>query len=160
MRQKWKKSMSAFMVSKNQIDAIIAVVACGPSHSEKDARRWEDSMKWADILPRTEDPLGELGNVLIHENILSINARYPDTVGTPERLPGPCEPYWLVPYVFHSPARIPTVVEALKLIDCYEYQSCEHDGWKTSQAKRVCEKLRGNLITALPGYEAAKWSIE
>jgi len=152
--------MSAFMVSKGKIDAIFAVVACGPAHSEKDAQLWADSMRWAGILTKTQNPLGELGEIFIRENLASINARYPNTVGKPEHVPGPCEPYWLAPYVYHQPSRIPSVVEALKLIDCYEYQSCEHDGWKTSQAKRLCEKLRGNLITALPGYESAKWSID
>jgi hypothetical protein len=153
-----EKSMSVFMVSKEHIDAIIAVVAQGPAQSEQDRQQWEDSMKYG-ILPDSSDPLGELGNTLIRENLASINARYPDTVNHPERVPGPCEPYWLVPYVFHSPKRIPTVVEAFKLIHSYQYQSCEHNGWETSQAKRTCEKLINLLIMALPGYKSAKWEI-
>ncbi|MEV6527377.1 hypothetical protein AB0M43_36185 [Longispora sp. NPDC051575] len=49
----------------------------------------------------------------------------------------------------------------LLAISCYEYQSCEHDTWKTSEAFQFCEALRGAAIRALPGYDTARgWPID
>ena len=49
------------------------------------------------------------------------------------------------------------VVEALKALDCYEYQSCEHPEWETSEAFEFCRAMRNLLIGCLPGYDAAQW---
>ena len=51
----------------------------------------------------------------------------------------------------------PEAIEACKAIDCYEYQSCEHPGWRDSGAKAFCERLRSALIGAMHGYEEAEW---
>jgi hypothetical protein len=51
------------------------------------------------------------------------------------------------------------VVGLLKAINCYEYQSCEHDDWEKSQAYRFCDALRKMLIRELPGYEEAVWEV-
>lgn len=50
-------------------------------------------------------------------------------------------------------------VKGLKLIDCYEYQSCEHPEWSDSEAKRICAQLRSICIRRLAGYDAAPWGI-
>jgi hypothetical protein len=44
-------------------------------------------------------------------------------------------------------------------LDCYEYQSCEHDGWDDSATKRFCNSLRHSLTASLPGYNAAPWAL-
>lgn len=49
-------------------------------------------------------------------------------------------------------------VIVLKAIACYEYQSCEHSEWKTSEAFTFCRSLEA--IRALPGYEEAPWGID
>ena len=33
------------------------------------------------------------------------------------------------------------------LADGYEYQSCEHEGWKTSTAYQIIEQIRSNLLS-------------
>ena len=50
-------------------------------------------------------------------------------------------------------------VRVLKLIDCYEYQSCEHPEWASSEAHSFCNSLRGAMIHMLPGYDDAPWGI-
>jgi hypothetical protein len=150
--------MSAFMVSKEHIDAIIAVIAEGPALSETTVQEWKSSIQYAKILPtNSENPLNDLGSLLVRENLSSIHYRYPDTVRNPENTPGPEERYWEKEYVYQRPARVPNVIEAFKINECYEYQACEHPGWKTSEAKKICDKLRAVLILALPGYNAAPW---
>ena len=145
--------MSAYVVSDSHIDAMLTVIADGPADSTRDLRQWRDATRWAEILPdRYADPdparLTALGVMLLRENIASVDYRYPSHKG---ETADPAETY-----LYHR-ARRPNVIEAFKLIDCYEYQACEHDGWKTSAAAELCNKLRKNLICSLPGWDAAPW---
>jgi len=50
-------------------------------------------------------------------------------------------------------------VAVLKACSCYEYQSCEHPGWETSEAKRLIDSITQAAIAALPGYQDAAWEI-
>lgn len=50
-------------------------------------------------------------------------------------------------------------VQVLKAIRCYEYQSCEHEGWTGSEAWTFCERLTATAMGKLPGYDAAAWEI-
>ena len=98
----------------------------------------------------------ELGNMLWRENIASVSARYPNESSA--TLPGPIEPggpieereitCWTDPI---------DPVQVLKACDCYEYQSCEHADWPTSQAKAFIESLRHAAWHSLPGYDVAEW---
>jgi DNA-binding winged helix-turn-helix (wHTH) protein len=54
----------------------------------------------------------------------------------------------------------PDPVVILKLIGYYERQSCGHQGWETSEARKFCEDLRLACIRSLPGYDAAPWTID
>lgn len=167
--------MSAFIVSKAHIDALVDVALNGPRDV---SRRWEGGPRWEAFDPRdthwpeqewrqcAQSGTGnssvkavtpdELGEMLVVENVRSITARYPDVLdGGP--MPGPVDAYWESYYEFQRPSRRPTVVEALKLISCYEYQSCEHDEWVDSEAKRFCEHLTATLIGFLAGYDEAPW---
>lgn len=150
--------MSAFMVSKSHIDALVAIIDEGPAKSGITIQEWKNSIDYAKILPENSvNPLNDLGDMLVRENLSSIHCRYPDSARNPENTPGPVELYWAKEYVYQRPARVPNVVEAFKVIDCYDYQSCEHPAWETSEAKKICDKLRTMLIPALPGYDAAPW---
>jgi hypothetical protein len=51
-------------------------------------------------------------------------------------------------------------VQVLKAIAFYTYQSCEHPGWATSEARDLCDQIRDAVIRTLPGYDAAPWGIE
>lgn len=94
---------------------------------------------------RVEDPTA-LGTLLWAENHKSVNARYSEESVTP-------------PYRFaRFPGKVDPIV-VLKSIHCYQYQACEHDGWKESEACKLMTELEGEMISALPGYDAAPWGI-
>lgn len=52
-----------------------------------------------------------------------------------------------------------SIVEKLKILDCYCYQSNEHDGWESSFAKKITDAARSKLIMQLPEYDNAPWGI-
>ena len=91
----------------------------------------------------------ELFALLVCENAESLWARYGARavvmfdLGPHRYAPGPALP----------------ALHVIKLAQSYRYQSCEHDGWETSKAKRWIANLISGLIYKLPGYDAAPWSI-
>ena len=123
--------------------------------------------------------LASLARVLKYENARSIAHRYPR-----DRKPCPrcgkvvCDPIreWYPGRVIASGLQDPpcpfalcamdpadsftiTPVGAIKAAQCYEYQSCEHPEWSTSEAKALTERLINEAISNLPGYESAPWGI-
>jgi len=151
--------MSAFMVSRAHIDAIVAVAVFGPSRCA--ASNWRGPYFGNPSRRATYCIASEIGEMLVKENLSSIHHLYSDTATNPTTTPGPIEQYWLAPYVFPcaalKPRKLPDALQTLKLITCYEYQSCEHPEWHDSDARDFCESLRRALIRALPGYDAAPW---
>jgi hypothetical protein len=79
------------------------------------------------------------GATLVAENRRSVDWRYDE-----DELE---EPYTFTEYAGHFDP-----VKMLAAIACYEYQACEHPGWKTSEARDFCEALRQRTIHQLPGY--------
>lgn len=125
--------MSAFILADAHIGALVHVAARGPLGG---VGRWYQLSGWAGI-----------GDDLLAENIASIRARYgAEAASDPE----PFRP---------GPVRHLTTIEALKAVQCYEYQSCEHDAWEASRARKFCSALTFALVTQLPGYDAARWAI-
>jgi hypothetical protein len=150
--------MSAFVVSTTHIDAMLRAVvgAQFPVTWRGTHGTCLDADEGADEWRKLDDTcLDDVGRMLLAECLTSVRYRYPDC--SPEELPGPCPTPRAGEYRHRYAARIPTAVEALKLIDCYEYQSCEHPGWKDSEAKRFCDAARRNLVSLLPGYDTAPW---
>jgi hypothetical protein len=166
--------MSAFMVSQDHIDAMVECAVWGPRN--RGGRRYAgasmSTLRWWTVdptalrrLPLTQlggvrrearpDTADAVGSMLIRENLASIQYRYPDT-RRGGAVPGPIEPYWEHDYVFQRVHPAPAEVEGLKLIDCYEYQACEHPGWPASEAKSFCDALRVRLIGCLDGYDEAR----
>ena len=98
----------------------------------------------------TDDELLAMGKMLRDENNASVNyryeGRYPEDLGAP----------------YEQPLRIVSVdpVTTLKLVHCYRYQSCEHDGWEKSQARQWCDSLEAGACSRLPGYEDAPWGTD
>ena len=128
--------MSAFIVSKQHIDAIVTAIG-------------DDTH-----LQRLTDYDGEgtfqnyIGRILWRENIVSVKHRYPQD-DTPLEL---ADTYRFVP--LDQPA-----VTVMKLINCLDYQSCEHDEWEASTAKQILERTYRILTYKLPGYDDAPWGI-
>jgi hypothetical protein len=96
------------------------------------------------LTPKTA---GHVGAMLLAENRRSVNHRYDE-----EEIEEP--------YTFDLlPGRVDPVV-VLKAIQCYEYQTCEHPEWESSEAKEFCDALRGRMIHNLPGYDRGPgWPI-
>lgn len=167
--------MSAYIVSKAHIDALVRLAVEGPAgyhggpgHSWSGYYYHDGQSKDC----RHEDA-ERIGAMLTAENVRSVSHRY-NGEGL-DTLPGPIDNGWVTdallgkyayPAYGTGPVRISrgprhlTAIEGLKALDGYEYQSCEHPGWSSSEAKSLCDSLRSRLIDRLPGYsEADTWSI-
>ena len=136
--------MSAYLVSKATIDAIVFL---RQRAADRGALTSSVRGSFGTLSP------DELGRALWRENMLSLRARYAKRMGEQvnEAL--------LASYSYSPPGRLTTAVEFLKIIACYEYQSCEHDGWETSDARALCRCLAEHAITQLPGYDDAPWGL-
>lgn len=84
---------------------------------------------------------------LYDENCESLATRYGDEY-TPIFIP--------INYV----PTVDNIFALAKLVDCYSYQSCEHDGWEASQAFKICKEIKYHLLSNHPDYEAAPWGID
>ena len=84
--------------------------------------------------------------MLLAENVKSVEHRYDNAA---DMLPD--ELY------SNSHSQTPTPVETLKIVSCYEYQSCEHEAWTGSEAEAFCAALTSAAIAALDGYASAPW---
>jgi hypothetical protein len=129
--------MSAYIVSRKTIDQLVTALRTY-AVSEEDTRM--------------------LGQDLWDENVVSVAHLYksddlndlPGVIGEDYR------------YSYCAPKRTLTALETYGLQRCYQYQSCEHPGWKTSEAYRLVKALEARLeaqlgktyeqICKMPGY--------
>jgi hypothetical protein len=139
--------MSAFQVSNRHIDLLVY------------ARTLPDFKVLESDLDRDE-----LGRLLLGENLKSLAARYGDdrNAGSAASKSKWEDVKQVEAYVYSTPtdaAGVRDIVSIIKQIHCYEYQSCEHEGWETSRASKYCKDLLELLLFKLPGYAAAKWGV-
>lgn len=121
--------MSAWIVSKNHIDYLVTAMA---QYGTLDTNAHYAGQK------------------LWKENVKSVAYRYPNDA--PAERPGPVLKHGVQPSTYkHTPYKEPIEpIAVLKQIACYEYQSCEHDGWKTSWAYLVMRDLEARVLSSLP----------
>jgi hypothetical protein len=151
--------MSAWVVSKTHIDLLITAGLQFPKYGNLRWNASEDDDQWvtAELDHMNAD---EIGGKLWSENLASVSYRYPND-GSGER-PGPVdfEDEQVLTYSHSSiPGRIDPIV-VLNALACYEYQSCEHPGWKRSESKRICDALRLDAISRLSGMSDAPWAFD
>ncbi|MGD9891652.1 MAG: hypothetical protein AB7R89_28720 [Dehalococcoidia bacterium] len=127
--------MSAFIVGSYHINRIVATALHGPRDK---AGHWYRSQH-VELEPR------DLGQMLHDANVRSVSYCY--------QRDDPAKSYQYSRLVERM-----TAVEALKALDCYEYQSCELPDWQGSPAQQWCERFRAGLIRVLLGYEEAPWT--
>jgi len=155
--------VSAYIVSKEHIDAIVSAALVCAQDSGGSFRWYVEGDNHSHELTYTDtERATEVGAMLWAENLASINARYVDTIEHPENCPGPNDFEGISSvdlYRFKRTPRLDPVV-ILKAINCYTYQSCEHEGWKSSQSKTFCDALTAHVISMLPGYDEAPWSLD
>jgi hypothetical protein len=139
--------MSAFIVGHDHIDALLTYAV------DRRTSYWTGKAR-IDITRATAE---EIGRILLMENELSVRHRYPDDA--PGDLPGTigenAETYKFRPFM----ARLTPVV-ILKACNCFDYQACEHDGYRASMAWKIVDAIRHQAINDLPGYDGADgWDI-
>jgi hypothetical protein len=140
--------MSAWFVGTDHVDAILS---------------WLDTCyRYSVPLPNGEhqqspspEEWTEIGKALLAENIASLRARYPDDWQEMVDID-------VNKYRYRHDAHFVTstrnlAITVIKLIDCLDYQSCEHEGWRDSWAKRFCDFVIGAATSKVPGYEDAPW---
>jgi hypothetical protein len=152
--------MSAFLVDKTHIDVLVRTALEGPRYARNPSNAWHSFRWWHEDASHevNETTVDAVGEMLWSENHASVEARYPsDTSGNRPGPSGLTDEAILCGYSYTDPHYTLTVVEALQAIRCYEYQSCEHDGWKDSSAAAFCETLRVCLCHYLPGMDDAPW---
>jgi hypothetical protein len=127
-----------------------------------------------------------LVTLMLCENYQSVSYRYR---GEPlEDLPGPYDTKFIAQALAGTYQMVDLLsreldpIDVISGVDCYDYQSCEHDAWDTSEANAFCQALRAEalrrllaneplpahiskekleeLIHDLPGYRwGSQWSI-
>lgn len=116
-----------------------------------------------DEAPRVRT-LDQLGTLLAEEQRTSVAYRYPndgplDLPGYTESVETPYRHRYVQPFI--ADGYDPRAV--LQALAGYEYQSCEHPGWHTSEARAICEVIRHHAISkvtaTLKGSERF-WTIE
>jgi ABC-type uncharacterized transport system ATPase subunit len=98
--------MSAFIVNKTHIDAIVTAIVDCPNIN----------------ISRCESALNSIGQILWDENYKSVNYRYNEDEKTPKYL--------------HKVKHV-SLVQAIKAINCLNYQSCEHPEYDNSESKKI-----------------------
>lgn len=135
--------MSAFLLDYAHINALVTFCT-----TSRDWKFW--AYKEYGGLPDW-DFEQQMGQLLIRENVRSLQARYSDYMAVEEGQAYVCD------YQF-KPKQL-SAVELLKACDCYDYQSCETDDYHSTTAAKLVDRIRKSAIGNLPGYEAAPWSI-
>lgn len=152
--------MSAFVVSKQHIQFLVeASTHAGMSSYDRVIRWYHGGAdgRLHELTNYDEDRKSEVGAMLWAENVESVRYRYPDCT---DELPGPIDcDFEYGDHVDTLNGRNLDPVAVLKAIDGLEYQSCEHPGWRESEAFAFLEALRVRACRALPGYEDAAWCI-
>lgn len=149
--------MSAYIVDRHHIDFLVRSAVKVEWLDRSPFRFWHDG----DMIEVGRQNATDFGRMLWAENVKSVAYRYPrDTVS---ELPGP-RPFdanTVRNYMWRENDRLMgwSCIAALKAIDGYEYQSCEHPEWEGSLAQGFCQALRKRLIGHLPGYDECPWEI-
>lgn len=111
--------MSAYVVEKDLIDQLVSAAI--------------------DAKLCTMDEATRYGQTLWRENVISVAHRYQLATRNAIELAeyeGDVEAYE------YEPQAAPDTRHIIEAIDCLDYQSCEHDGWPTSDAWVQLHNLR------------------
>jgi len=154
--------MSAWIVSKHHIDVLVAGVLenGGFRHRGQHVKVLAPDEVYEGSKAQWVMDANELGEMLWRENHKSINYRYGQRERTPDYLYRTPKAYQ-VQDLSWSPVR--TIVDPAilaKQVSCYDYQSCEHEGYYKSRAYSVMLSLAEHMLGKVEGYEDAPWGVE
>lgn len=88
----------------------------------------------------------DLGRILAVEQRLSVAYRYRESADLPGDTNALIFEYEHRPVMAHMPDGYDPV-NILLAVSGYEYQSCEHPGWHTSEAKAITESIRDFAVS-------------
>lgn len=80
-----------------------------------------------------------IGRMLLAENYSSVNYRYSENDNAPD-------------YRATLTDAELSPIAVLSALHCYEYQSCEHPEWQTSDARIYCEAVRAGILADHPEW--------
>jgi hypothetical protein len=136
------------MVSNTHIDALLTAGLHKYNGDNGDSVFWE--IAGADGNPEyhilTELNASQVGAILLAENRASVNFQYDES-----------EPVGI--YEFQKLPGTPEPTTVLNAIRCYRYQSCEHDGWESSEAAQVVRAIEAKMIRKLCEHDET-WEID
>ena len=147
--------MSAYIVSKAHIDAIVTF-AVGGARRVGTVKRIAEEGGHGEFVSSAVYTPSQIGAALRAENHASVDYRYSETTPAPA-------------YVFRPKCsgstctktkRLLTPLDIIKLCQSLKYQSCEHHAWDASFAKDFLDRVISAAIAALPGYDNAFWGID
>jgi hypothetical protein len=155
--------MSAFVVSDDDINILVTayrdLMARAPwpaTEAERNQMDWP-AVKAAMEAEKLTATINwtEFGRRLWLENVASVAFRY----GMPDRHPDEYGEYLLAVSAYEW-KELKAKPEAIaKVARCYAYQSCEHDGWMSCNAKVIVDILEERYGEELPNYDAMPWGI-
>lgn len=146
--------MSAYVVNDSTISAILQAVfnAERRYHGLKNPFAVQDDPDAYHYVMNALLTAQAQANMLMAENVRSVNWRYRDSRHIEKS-------EFVGNVVINLNAEPVSILQALKLIDCLAYQSCECDDWEKTEAYALLNKFRERLIPALPGYDDEKWGL-
>lgn len=137
--------MSAFVCGHDHIDALLSFAV------DKKASFY-DREKECHIY-FTRDTATEIGQILLRENVRSVEDRYPSS--QPDDLPGIIgEDVRSYKFRYFGPK---SALQVLMDCQCFDYQACETDDYEQSKACKIIDAIRTNAIRSLPGYDECEW---
>lgn len=149
--------MSAFVVDRTHV-SYLAATALSVGVQQYGGMTWAHNGMRREIRQGDYEGAANLAQELWNENIESVLTRYPDCRASfPRGLPGPVNEDYVIRLTDIRPVLDLKAADIFKACDCYEYQSCEHDGWPSSEAKAYLEAMRKRAACLTPGYEEAAW---
>lgn len=135
--------MSAYMVDNRHIQYLIDAA----DRLGRGGFTWYHEGRGFALSTFSDGNASEAGQMLLDENLKSINARYPDMTGV-------AGSYKHNRVLFSDEL---DRVQVIKSVHCYQYQACEHAGWGDSEAKSFTDGILSRAIHTLPGYGDAVW---
>ena len=151
--------MSAYLSSQDAIAALatywfasVTNKRFGPLYSYLTRAIWSSGVQYSDAQLQAERLLSNraaglvIFELLLAENQASLEARYPDS---PDMREASHYRYSIDTAVLHAvQGRQPTGA-LVGILRGYEYQSCEHNGWKRSIGYAICQQIRDFLTDDL-----------
>jgi len=170
--------MSAYIVDPRTIDYLVSwakahqygnrALGVRRTSKEKDAPDLiSEFVEWSNFGGGSEHhgrfevmrvPANVLGQLLLNENVRSIQGRYPDTVDNIENAPGPIDQTRVHEYEHRGVGDTLRPAWVVRSCDCLEYQSCETDDYRETWAFALMQAIRESAVNALVG-EDAPWGV-